>query len=67
MTTKWELFRWLAGGYPLPRHWVDSNGTAHYGYLTTVDREDESGHSFNVTVRPADGGNPETFHLRTSD
>lgn len=67
MTTKWELFRWLAGEYPLPRHWKDSSGADHYGTITAVEREDGRGHSFNVTIRPAEGGNPETFHLRTSD
>lgn len=68
--TKWELFKALGAEYPLPRHFTDASGGRHCGYLQSVERENGSGHSFNVTINP-DGNDrglsPKTFYVRTSD
>jgi hypothetical protein len=68
--TKWELFKALGAEHPLPRHFTDASGSRHYGYLRSIEREDGSGHSFNVTINPEEidrGFSPKTFHVRTSD
>jgi len=65
--TKWELFKGLAAEHPLPRHFTDANGFRHYGTVAAVEREDGSGHSFNVRINPDKGDKPVTFHLRTAD
>ena len=63
--TKWDLFRYLAGEYPLPVGLSDGAGVVHVGTLEAVEREDGSGRSFNVRIRNENGH--ETFHLRTQD
>jgi len=68
--TKWELFKTLGAEHPLPRLFTDADGGHHYGYLQSIEREDGSGHSFNVTINPDGddrGLSPKTFHVRTSD
>ncbi len=60
--SKFDLARCLFGQYPLRHEFTDSQGKTHIGTLATVQREDGSGHSFNVTL---DDGN--TFHMRTVD
>ena len=63
--TKRELDNALWGEHPLPRHYYDSQGQQYFGILQSVQREDGSGHSFNVTI--AGHGGTVTFHLRTID
>ena len=63
--TKWDLFRYLGGEYALPVTLFDGCGDAHVGTLESVEREDGSGHSFNVRIRNDRG--QETFHFRTQD
>lgn len=46
---------------------MDSNGTTHHGYVSSVEREDGSGSSFNITLRDGRGGGRCTLHVRTSD
>jgi hypothetical protein len=49
--------------------WQASDGTIYEGYLDSIQREDGSGSSFNVTINlsVADGYKTVTFHLRTID
>ena len=63
--TKWELFKMLGGEHPLPRHFTDNNGQTYYGTLQAMEREDGSGHSFNVRIANQSGQT--TIHLRTND
>lgn len=63
--TKWELFKALAGEHPLPRHFTDASGNRHFGILQSIEREDGSGHSFNVRIANQSGQT--TIHLRTND
>jgi hypothetical protein len=63
--TKWQLFKALAGEYSSPRLFIDSNGIRHFGILQSIEREDGSGHSFNVRI--ADQSRQTTIHIRTID
>ncbi len=63
---KWDLFRFLGGEYPLPVRFLDARGQEHIGLVQSVEREDGSGHSFNVRIG-TENGNNETFHFRTTD
>jgi len=40
----------------------DSNGKLHSGVISSIQHEDSSGSSFNITLE-----NGEVFHLRTID
>jgi hypothetical protein len=64
--SKWQLFGMLAADRNAePVEIFDSNGRPHSGLLSSVQREDGSGCSFNVTLSTAAGS--ETFHVRTKD
>ena len=63
--TKWELFKTLSEEHCLPRAFCDANGFRHFGVLQSIEREDGSGHSFNVRIETEKG--KETFHVRTRD
>ena len=59
-TTKYLLFQALVNGGPL------TVNTAHFHIVNMVEREDGSGHSFNVTGYNA-AGLKITAHTRTID
>ena len=63
--TKWELFKMLGGEHPLPRHFTDASGNRYFGILQSIEREDGSGHSFNVRIANQSGET--TIHLKTCD
>ena len=63
--TIWPLYKALAEEYPLPRDFTASNGTRYFGILQSIEREDGSGHSFNLTIANQSGR--ATFHVRTTD
>jgi len=62
--TKFELDKALYGKDVMPQHWYDSKGQKYFGLLQSVQREDGTGSSFNVTIV---GQGTATFHLRTID
>jgi hypothetical protein len=62
--TKFELAKAMFDHRAMPRHWYDSNGQQYFGLLQSVQREDGTGSSFNVTIA---GQGTTTFHLRTID
>lgn len=64
--TKFQLFNLLAAEYTMIHDFV-SSGQFHYrGILRSIEREDGSGSSFNVTIDTGNG-NGATFHIRTID
>lgn len=64
--TKLYLFAYLAldGSYEVEL--VDSQGKHHLGTVQSIQREDGSGSSFNVTMSKY-GVTSETIHIRTID
>jgi hypothetical protein len=46
-----------------PTRFADSNGVEYFGILQSIQREDGSGGSFNVTIANQSGY--KTFHMRT--
>jgi hypothetical protein len=64
--TKFELASLLFESRDrMPRHLYDSNGQQYFGTIETVQREDNSGSSFNVTIQGQRGTT--TIFLRTID
>lgn len=63
--TKYQLTMLLFTKLPHPLHFTDSRGGKHFGRLQTIQREDGSGSSFNLTVSNEHGS--DTFHVRTVD
>lgn len=64
--SKWQLFNLLAERMPeQPHSFYGSDGLVYRGWLQSIQREDGSGSSFNVTVADREG--TYTFHLRTKD
>lgn len=63
--TKWQLFKALGGEHPLPRHFTAVDGAQYFGILQAVEREDGSGHCFNVRIANQSG--MATFHVQTED
>jgi hypothetical protein len=63
--TKWFLSKVLFGEEPMPQSFTASDGTRYFGILQSIEREDGSGRSFNVTIANQSG--KATFHLRTTD
>lgn len=63
--TKYQLFQALATRGTELSECTASNGRVYRGILQTVEREDGSGHSFNVTLDTCNGKT--TIHVRTSD
>lgn len=63
--TKYQLTQLLFTKSPDPIHFHDSQGQQYFGLLQSVQREDGTGSSFNVTI--AGHGGTATFHLRTID
>jgi hypothetical protein len=61
--TKAQLFAMLGMRDLQPTRFADSNGVEYFGILQSVQREDGSGGSFNVTIANQSGY--KTFHLRT--
>jgi hypothetical protein len=63
--TKWTLMFRMFHPNKGPWDWQDSNGKHHSGHMQSIQNEDGSGSSFNVTI--SDKGNQTTIHLRTID
>jgi hypothetical protein len=63
--TKWQLFKALDKEHSLPRHFIANDGTLYFGILQSIEREDGSGHSFNLRIGTQNG--QATFHIRTED
>jgi hypothetical protein len=63
--TKFELALLLFTKAPNPIHLYDSKGQQYFGLVQSVQREDGTGSSFNVTI--AGHGGTATFHVRTID
>ncbi len=63
--SKWQLFSLLATADTLAGHFKASNGNVYFGLLQSVQREDGTGSSFNITVANQSGS--VTFHVRTTD
>jgi hypothetical protein len=63
--TKWQLFEALSEYTSMPRRFTASDGTEYVGILQSVEREDGSGHSFNLRIANQSG--QATFHIRTID
>ena len=63
--TKWQLYNLLSQTEPLPGYFVASDGNQYLGILQSVQREDGSGSSFNLTIANQSG--TATFHIRTVD
>ena len=49
--------------YNPPTSFIDSSGRLHVGCLLSIEREDGSGRSFNLTIATQQN-DKETFHLR---
>lgn len=63
--TKWQLLSLLTTCRGAATVLIDSHGARHSGILQSVQREDGSGRSFNVTLSTARGN--VTIHVRTVD
>ena len=63
--TKWLLTLCLYGEDVMPQSFTASDGQRYFGILQSVQREDGSGHSFNITI--ANQSSTATFHVRTTD
>jgi hypothetical protein len=63
--TKWQLFNLLSQVCPMPGYFVASDGKQYLGILQSVQREDGSGSSFNITIANQSG--TITIHIRTTD
>lgn len=65
--TKWYLFMCFTAKGSSISNIVDSQNVKHTGIITTIEREDGSGRSFNVTMLEAGKYQPVKFHVRTID
>jgi hypothetical protein len=64
--TKYQLIKLLFDSHGGQANWFTaSNGKRYHGILQSIQREDGSGESFNLTVNS--GGREFTFHVRTVD
>lgn len=61
--SKFRLFSLLGSRQDYPVCFLDSKKIAHMGYLQSVQKEDGSGNSFNVTIYNSSTCQIDTFHM----
>jgi hypothetical protein len=65
--TKWQLFECMTCKGSQLVSVIDSSNRKHTGIITSIQREDGSGSSFNVTMLEQGKYMSVTFHVRTID
>lgn len=65
--TKMQLMAMLFANEFQAHEWRRASGHIVYGQLQSIQREDGSGSSFNVTIWNQETCSSETLHVRTID
>lgn len=65
--TRWQLVQALFMSGAGVTAFTGSDGTAHRGIITSVEREDGSGRRFNIRYWPQDGSAAQTVYVRVTD